>query len=133
MEDMHMDLMTVLIAAVANLVIGYVWYSKYLFGTTWLKYHKMSESSMKEHVGMRIFYSFILIFVMAYVLAFFEMHLNVSNVRDGVFTGFLMWLGFVATIQLGGVVWKKKPFNLFLINTIRQLLGLVVMGGILAA
>jgi hypothetical protein len=44
-----------------------------------------------------------------------------------------MWLGFVATVHFDGVVWSDKPFHIYCIMTFRQLLGLFVMGGLLAA
>jgi hypothetical protein len=128
---MEISLARVLIAAVINILIGYAWYSPFAFGKTWMKFHKGGEAAMKNDMGLRVFYSFIMSFVMAYILAFFEKHLAVSAM-GGLLTGFLIWLGFVATVQISSVIWCKKPMNLFLINTGRHLVGLVVMGGILA-
>lgn len=130
---MQMDLITVLVAALINLIIGYVWYSKYLFGPNWMKYYKADASDLSGHSGILVFFSYLISFVMAFVLGYFEMKLQISNVRDGIFVGVLMWLGFVATVQFSGVVWRKKPLNIFFISTFRHLLGLAVMGGILAA
>lgn len=46
--------------------------------------------------------------------------------------GFWNWLGFVAPVTLGGVLWEGKPWKLWGLNNGYQLLSLLVMGVILA-
>ena len=46
--------------------------------------------------------------------------------------GFIYWLGFVATAQIDSVVAEKGRFNWFLISTGYHLVGMLIMGAILA-
>jgi hypothetical protein len=123
----HIDLIAVFIATVVNMVIGFVWYSRYLFG----KSHETSEP--ENHHKLVYLWHFIVALVTAYVLAFFEAFLGVTTVSDGMFVAFLAWGGFVATTQLSAVIWGKMPFKRFLIHTGCQLLTFLSMGGIIGA
>lgn len=132
MTSFQTDWILVVIAAVVNMVIGMVWYSKSLFGHAWAKLNEMKEKDMKPKAEAMV-YGFINSLVIAYFLSFFEGNLGVTNVTDGMLVGFLLWLGFVATTQIACVIWCKKPFKLFAINTGGKLLSFLVMSGIIAA
>lgn len=131
MENVHVDFFTVLIAAVLNMVIMFLWYSKWLFGPTWLKLSKTKEMGSGEKVNF--LYSFLIALVIAYFIAFFECFMGVTSVSDGMFVGFCLWLGFVATTQIGTVIWSKNPFKVFLLDTGAKLLSFLVMGGVIGA
>lgn len=132
MENIQIDWSLVVIAAVVNMIIGWIWYSKWLFGPAWAKLSKHSEKEMKGS-GVTVFYGFLISLVTAYFLAFFGGYLGVTSVTDGMYVGFLFWLGFVATTQISSVVWCKKPFNLFVLNTAYKLLSFLVMSGIIGS
>lgn len=132
MDSFQTDWLVVFIAAILNMVIGFVWYSKWLFGRAWQKLADLKEKDLKMKKG-HLVYAFIISLVIAYFLSFFEGHLGVTNVSDGMFVGFLLWLGFVTTTQVSSVLWCKKPFKLFAINTGCKLLSYLVMSGIIGA
>lgn len=126
-----MDWLVIVIAAVVNMVIGFFWYSKWLFGPTW---HKLShESSKMKGDKTAMLYGFIASLVIAFFLAFFEGYLGVTTVSDGMFVGFCLWLGFVATTQISGVIWGGRSLKLFFLNTGCKLLSYLVMSGIIGA
>lgn len=130
MEQIYIDWVVVIVAALVNMAIGFIWYSKWLFGPMW---SKLSHQSMKKPPGATYVISAVNSLLIAFFLAFFETYLGVTTVSDGMFVGFLCWLGFVATTQIGSVLWCKKPWNLFLINTGFKLFSFIVMGGLLGA
>lgn len=131
MDNIQVDLLTVVIAAVLNMIIGFFWYSKWLFGPTWIKLHKVNME--KEHNKMAMLYAFIVSLVIAYFLAFFEAYMGVTTVTDGMFVGFCAWLGFVATTQISAVIWCKCTFKGFLLDTGCKLLSFLVMSGVIGA
>ena len=122
MESLHIDHLAVLIAALVNLVIGFVWYSRYLFG-------KQMESGSK----LAIVWNGLVAILSAYILAFFEVFLGVTTVSDGMFVGSLVWIGFVAPTQIYAVIWSKMTFKHFLVHSGCQLLTYLAMGGIIGA
>lgn len=132
MESVSVDWIAVIGAAVVNMIINFVWYSKWLFAKQWLTLNKMKADQMKG-TGGAIAWSFIISIIMAFFLAWFERQMNIVSVQDGIFVGFCVWLGFLATTQSSAVIWCKKPFSLFLIETGNRLLAFLVMGGILGA
>jgi hypothetical protein len=131
MDDIQIDLLTVVVAAVLNMVIGFLWYSKWLFGPTWAK---LNHVSMKEeHSKMALVYGFIVSLVIAYFLAFFQAYTGVTTVTDGMLVGFCAWLGFSATTQISSVIWGNRPFQAFLLDTGCKLLSFLVMSGVIGA
>jgi hypothetical protein len=56
-----------------------------------------------------------------------------EGVHVGLLTGFHVWLGFVATVQLTGALFTKQSMKLFAINTGYQLVCYLAMGAILGA
>lgn len=93
---------------------------------------QLSDSSLEKR-SMALLWSFFVVFFTAYILAFLQALLGVTTVTDGMFTGFLVWAGFVATTQLSQVIWNGMSFRLFLLETSCRLVTLVSMGGILGA
>lgn len=130
MDQIQIDLFTVFIAAILNMVIGFFWYSKWLFGHTWVRLQKIK---MEEHGKANIFYGFLVSLVIAFFLAFFEGYMGVTTVTDGMFVGFCLWLGFVATTQISSLIWCKGSYQLFFLDTGCKLLSFLVMSGVIGA
>ncbi len=128
--EVQIDLLTVFIAALLNMLIGFFWYSKWLFGPSWLKLQEIKKESLSNE---SVFYELIVSLIIAYFLALFQGYLGITTVTDGMFVGFLFWLGFVATTQISQVLWAKRPFQLFLLDTGYKLLSFLVMSGVIGA
>ena len=132
MEAANIDWLAVLIAAVLNMVIGFFWYSKWLFRKAWIQWESLKEKELKGN-RLALLWGFLNSLVIAYFLAFFEVHLGVTTVSDGVFVGFCAYLGFCATTQIAPVIWERKPYPPFFLHTGCKLLSFLVMGGVLGA
>jgi len=129
MSHPHVDLLAVFFAALISLIISYFWYSRWLFGELWMQ---LSNGTMEKRV-MALFWSFLVALVTAYILALLQALLAVTTVSDGMFVGFLAWIGFVATTQISQVIWSRAPLKLYLLETGCKLLIFLAMGGILGA
>lgn len=123
----NIDLLTVLFAAIIYLVMYIVWYSNFLFG----KFYKERAKDIKKNI-INYFYVFIFIFILCYVLALFEVIFGITTFWDGIFFGFLIWFGFIGTHTLFSVISFKRNFKLYFIDNVLYLLGLMIVGGILA-
>ena len=127
-----------LVCAVANMVLGMIWFNPSTpIGKIWVKEsgHKMSEMTpaMKKKVNVSYAITFvcayIMAFVMGHVLAFAE-----TNSYSEAFQGaFWMWLGFIATVGTGVVLWDGKSWKLWAVNTGYYLVALLMMSAILFA
>ncbi|MBI2667768.1 DUF1761 domain-containing protein [Candidatus Woesearchaeota archaeon] len=131
--------LAVIVVAILNMVIGFLWYGP-LFGKQWIRLMGFDAKKMKDmkNKGMTtpMIFGFISSLIMAYVLGLFVEGLNTSGILSGVIGGviisFLIWLGFVATIMLGTVLWEGKPIKLYILNILYWLISLLIMGMILS-
>jgi hypothetical protein len=122
------DLLTVCFASIIYLAMYIIWYSNFLFG-------KIYKAQLKKQIKksfLSYIYIFIVTFVISYVLALFEVLLRITTFWDGVFLGFLIWLGFVVSHSSFLVVFFKRNLKLYFIDNILYLLALMIIGGILA-
>jgi hypothetical protein len=139
MEWMGVNLLAVLLAAVATMVVGFVWYSPLLFARPWtvaMGYDPNDKAKMDEMrkgagplYGMAMLASLLAAFILGKVI----LGLTVDTALYGAKVGFGVWLGFVMTVQLTDKLFGKRPLKLFLINTGYQLVCYVVMGAIIGA
>ncbi len=137
--DIQVNFLSVLLAAIANMVVGFLWYSPLLFAKPWMKLMGYTAKNMKaqsKEMGKTYAISFVLAIVTAYVLfhvmAFSANFYGYSATTTALLTGFWMWLGFVAPVQFTSELFGKKNWSLFAINTGYQLTALLVMGLVIA-
>lgn len=125
----------VLIAAVVNMIVGFIWYGP-LFGKAYSKMMGFTKEEMEKAIkeGMAKSYglAFVAALVMAYVFAHFLSVGNAMSATEGVVIGFWLWLGFIATTIISDLLWGKKTLNLYLLQIGYYLVVLVINGAILA-
>ncbi len=134
----NVNLLAVLVSAIVMMVLGFVWYSPLAFGKMWMgemgiNAKTMAEKKKKQNMPMTFGIMFIGTLVMAYVLAHIVSYTQAKTVLEGAQAGFWVWLGFVAPTMLSAVLFSGKSVKLYIIDTAHVLVGLLVMGAILAA
>ena len=138
MNLLGVNLVYVLIAAIATMVVGFLWYSPLLFAKPWMlamgydPNDKAGLDAMRKGAGKLYGAAFLASLAAAFVLGKIVVITTVTTLPYGLKVGFAMWLGFVASVQLTDTLFQRKPFKLFLINTGYQLTCYLVMGAILA-
>jgi hypothetical protein len=138
MHVMGVNLLAVLVAAIATMVVGFLWYSPLLFAKPWMVLmgydpnDKAGLEQMRKSAGKSYGISFLASLLSAFVLGKIIVITTVDSALYGMKIGFAIWLGFVATVQLTEVLFAKKPAKLFLINTGYQMVCYLAMGAILA-
>jgi len=134
---MCVNLWAVLGAAVATMVIGFLWYSPFLFGKPWMiamgydPEDKAKTKEMQKSAGPLYGISMLASLLSAFVLGKIIYNLAIATAPYGMKVGFAVWLAFVATVQLTDTLFGKRPLKLFLINTGYQLVCYLTMGAIL--
>lgn len=132
--EISINLWAVLAAALASMVIGGLWYSPLLFGKSWIKMMGWSSStlkSMQKSAGPSYAVGFLNSLVMAYVLAHFVDLSRATDSQGALVLAFWVWLGFVATVQLGSVLWEGRSIKLWGLNAAYFLVSLSVMSLVL--
>lgn len=134
MAEVTINFVAVLIATIANMVIGMLWYGP-LFGKQWLELMRIDPKKqmekMKSKIPLSMLGAFIAALVMSYILSYSVDYAEAKSAIDGAVHSFWVWLGFIATVTLGSVLWEGKPVKLYLLNAAYHLVTLVVMGVIL--
>jgi len=132
---MAINLLAVLVAAVAAMVGGMIWYSPGVFGNIWMKLSGLSKADLakqkKKGMAKSMIVGFIATLVTAYFLASVVSFVGGSGVTLGIVMGVFIWFGFVATASLDSVLWAGTPFKLWLLNNSHKLVSFVIMGAII--
>lgn len=139
MTEVPVNYVAVLVAAVVNMVLGFIWYGP-LFGTQWmaLSGFKKEDMDKAKAKGMNKAYtimtlgSLLMAYVLSHSLVFASTYTETAGVAAGFMVGFWTWLGFVAPVTVGTVLWDGKPWKLWFLNAGYYLVALVLMGIILA-
>jgi hypothetical protein len=136
MPEISINYLAVLVGGIINMALGMLWYSPVLFGKQWMALSGRTPADMEaaKQKGMTGSYivAFIGALVMAYVLSYIVDYAHAETIVEGAQAGFWSWLGFIATTQLGIVLWEGKPKSLYMINAGYYLVSLLIMGAILA-
>jgi hypothetical protein len=114
----------VIVAAVAHIVLGYLWYMPMVFGKRWeaaggnplptgapppMTIAYMVVSALLAAVGMALWFSG-------------------SSVTNGAISGVLVWLYFVAPVSAGAIFFQGRTWMWWAITAGYWLVGLVIMG-----
>jgi len=138
MQILGVSVWPVLIAAIATMVVGFLWYSPLLFARPWMVLmgydpeDKAKLEEMRKGAGKSYGISFVASLVSAFVLGKIIAVTTVNSALYGMKVGFAVWLGFVTTVQLTDMLFSRRPAKLYLINTGYQLVCYLAMGTILA-
>ncbi len=133
MENITINYFAVIVAAIVNFVIGALWHGP-LFGKQWMalsSFTPESMRSMKMKPKTAMILGFLSLLVTAYVLAHFVAIVNAQGLMGALQLAFWIWLGFIAMIILGSVLWEGKSVNLYLFNIVYQFVGLFAMALVL--
>ncbi len=128
--------LAILVATVAVFILGFLWYGS-LFGKAWMKIANISKADMKKakKKGMMtgMIWGFITTFIIAYFLGWIISLAGVTTIGAAALVSFWVWLGFVGTVTLGGVLWKGEKCGLWVLNNAYNIVEFVIIGMILVA
>jgi hypothetical protein len=123
--EVHINMTAVLVAVVANFILGFLWYTP-LFGKAWAKENgfdlsiKPKAGEMIKGMIFMVIGNFFLAYVLAhnivawsYVPGASEMTVTFNVLSTAIFT----WLGFYVPVDLNAVAWERKSWKLFAINS----------------
>ncbi len=139
MTPIEINYLAVLASAVAGMALGGIWYGP-LFGKSWMSLSGLTQSQLDgekaKGMGKRYALAFVGALVMAYVLAhalvFANGYLQTGGFSSGLMGAFWNWLGFIAPVLLGKVLWEGKSFKLWILDSGYYLVALLIMGTILS-
>jgi hypothetical protein len=124
--------LAVFVCAVLYFLLGWLWYDL-LFGQRWMALEGITMAqNQKSAAGADYLISFLLGLLMAYVLAHVCAWRNAKTPGAGAALGVLMWIGFIGPVAFTTNMYEGRPKMLFAINYFYPLVGLWMMGIVLA-
>jgi hypothetical protein len=118
------NILAVILAAAAAMVLGALWYSPLLFGRPWKRLIGITSAG---GAWLSYLLNFLSLLLMSYILGSIIKGLGAGTVEAGLRTGFWLWAGLVATITLGSLLWERKSLGLYLLNNAYYLLSIWLM------
>ncbi len=144
MEDLNINWIAVVVAAIVPMIIGFIWYNPKVFGIAWMRESGMTEEKAKQ---MNPGKTYGLALVFAFVLAFAvwpqvmlgggpgEAH-GVEpylTFKHGALHGALLGLMIVLPVFATNALFEQKSFKYVAINVGYWVVTLAIMGGIINA
>jgi hypothetical protein len=123
--------LAVIVAAVAGIIVGFVWYAPPVFGRRWARASGIELPGPGQVQPMTYIGGVVSAAVTAYVLAVLIDGLGAATPADGAVVGAVVWLGFVATWLASGVFFERRSTEWWAINAGQAIVSLVVMGAII--
>jgi hypothetical protein len=129
----HFNPWAILVSALILWMLGAVWYSPVLFAKPWMNALSIvPDPSKKNSMIAGMISSLLCDVLVAFALAHMVMWIDAERFAGGAFVGFICWFGFIAATQFPQGIYEGRPTRLFWINSGYWLVGLLIIGGVIA-
>src|SRR3989344_3596257 len=136
---MEINYLVVIVAAVAQFVIGFLFHGPVL-GKTWMRLANITPTGNEKFKDMipQMIKNLVSNIVFAYVLAVIYLFASTSSFMsggawNGVVIAFLVWLRVLVSSSSMGVIWMGRSYKLWLFEMFASLVSILAMGAIIGA
>jgi amino acid transporter len=126
--DFSVNYVAVVVATIAVMVFGFVFFLPQVFGAMAL----IGRPNEQMRPGPEFVVSILAALVNAWTLAVLARSLGASTLADGLVLGALVGVGFFGAAFAANTVISKRPWGLFAIDAAHGLLGQMIMAAIVA-
>ncbi|HEV8671673.1 MAG TPA: DUF1761 domain-containing protein [Candidatus Limnocylindria bacterium] len=125
-----MNWLAIIIAAVANMVLGFLWYGTWAFGKSYIQ---LSGRPVGEGQSVGPLYGLTAVaaLVAAITMAWFIGQTGANSGAAGAIIGLYVGLGFVATAMFGEVLFAGRHPRLYAITAGYQVVAAIIQGAII--
>ena len=120
--------LSIIVAAIASFAWGAAWYMG--LSKPWLKAARLDPASIKPS-PVPFIISFVSLLIMGWAMAGIIGHIGVAGIWPGIVTGFLLWLGFIATTLAVNHRYQNFGWDLTVIDGGHWLGVALIMGAII--
>jgi hypothetical protein len=128
----HFNLVALLVSAVILWLLGAFWYSPIAFAKPWIAIIGRKSGEKPKGLALGMISSLIGDLLVVFILFHFIAWSHSDSFAKGAFVGFISWVGFVVGPLYPQSVYEGRPFAYFAINSGYWLVGLTIVGGLLA-
>lgn len=127
----HVNYVSLLISALVQFVLGWVWYGM-VFKKSWTALVTFKEGSKALSPAFSMACAFVANLILTFALAHLILLVSNPDFLSGASLGIVCWLGFMAAPLFTQHIMERRPANLFAINAAYWMLAMALAGGILA-
>jgi hypothetical protein len=120
-----MNILAIIVVTVIEFFLGFLWYSKAVFGKLFLKHLGKSQ----DEVQMKALDGILSVVASFLTFLFFAIVLDLLVSFDLVISlllALVVWVGFIATSNYYGVIYEGRNKMLYLIFILYKLVGLLI-------
>ena len=133
MDFSQISILAIVLAVIANMIIGALWYSPVLFANVWMKsLGKTREELHSSNANIGYGLTTLAGIVSAIVLSLFITMLDPVTIGGGALIGFLAGAGIASARELSPTFFEGRKYTLFLISAGYHVVSLTIMGMIIA-
>ena len=127
--ELHFEPIAFLLFSVLKFFLGFIWYSPFLFGDSWMEEAKISHEFIEEKKNNgKLANLYISQFLLQTLTLFIHYQLLLwynQNLVDSLYFTLLLFFGFVAPTFLGNMLWENNSIKLFFINSGYHLVSMI--------
>ena len=126
---MYQMIIAAIVATIISMILGMVWHNPNVFGKLWMKLANIKQDKNMKKEATKSMILCALVTLLSSIIFYALLQLsNATAPTEVLAISFLIWLGFIAPVQYGQVLWERRNIKLFLFNTCYQLVNILVMG-----
>ncbi|MDA1280189.1 MAG: DUF1761 domain-containing protein [Chloroflexi bacterium] len=125
------DWIAVVVALIANMALGFIWYSKFAFLSMWQEDTGMTNEKMKSANMPVVFGTMIVLVVIATIgLALL---IDTGEIERGLAIGAIVGFGIAAAHAIPHYTFAQQPERLAIVNAANTGIGVLISGAIIGA
>jgi len=118
-HPLDINYLGVFVGAFTSFIVGFLWFGPF-FGSAWIRnsgltkrdFQKRPERSMNRLMG----YNFLVEIVRSIIIAAIMNFMNPVDLSEVFTLIVLLWLGYVVTTGLNGILWEGEKIPFYIIN-----------------
>jgi len=128
----NLNYIAIVIAMIAGVAVGFIWYAPWAFGRIWMKEKGLTKESMAAKQGNRSMApTFALMalsaLIEAFILSALFNSLIVTSFGGILLVALCVWIGFAVPPKAGDYLFGGESLSLFLISVGQSLVAITVM------
>ena len=125
--NLGVNYLAILVAAIAAVAIGVVYYGILGVGD---RQSRMLGASVVRPGPLQVATGLIVSLVNASVIAVLSLSLGAASIGDAILLGAVVWLGFGATFKAAQVAFERRPWAVWVLQGVHDLIVEIVVAGI---
>ena len=127
-----MNYISIFVAIILSVILGFVWYSPVVFGKKWIKLNNIDPKKIRDSRSGMYILPIISSIITASILALLMNLLNATTWTAGAFIGLIVWFGFALPTQLLPWAFSGKKMEALLLETMYPFVAFILMGALIA-